>query len=57
MKTKKRIANIIYHVLVCALGIVMIYPLAWMIMSSFKESSTIFSTATKLIPEKFTVQN
>lgn len=57
MKTKKRMATIIYHVLVCALGIVMIYPLAWMVMSSFKESNTIFTTATSLIPEKFTLQN
>lgn len=57
MKTKNTITNIIYHVLVCAFGVVMIYPLLWMIMSSFKDTNTIFTTATKLIPDEFTFQN
>lgn len=57
MKRKKTISNIIYHVLVCAFGLVMIYPLVWMVMSSFKDTNTIFTTATSLIPEKFTLQN
>ena len=57
MKRKKTISNIIYHVLVCAFGLVMIYPLVWMVMSSFKDTNTIFTTATSLNPEKFTLQN
>ena len=57
MKRKKTISNIIYHILVCACGLVMIYPLVWMVMSSFKDTNTIFTTATSLIPEKFTLQN
>lgn len=39
------------------MGIIMIYPLLWMIMSSFKESNTIFSTARSLIPENFILDN
>lgn len=35
----------------------MIYPLVWMIMSSFKETNTIFTTAQQLLPKKFTVEN
>lgn len=35
----------------------MIYPLLWMVMSSFKETNTIFTTAGSLIPEKFTLEN
>jgi len=35
----------------------MVYPLIWMFMSSFKETSTIFQTAESLIPEKFTLEN
>ena len=35
----------------------MIYPLIWMIMSSFKETGTIFTTAGSLIPEKFILDN
>ena len=57
MKRKRQIANLIYHLIVCAFGLVMIYPLVWMIMSSFKETNTIFTTATSLIPEHFTLQN
>ena len=57
MQRKKTIGTIIYHILVLAFGLVMIYPLLWMIFSSFKESATIFTTATKLIPEKFVLDN
>lgn len=57
MKEKKTIQNIIYHVVVFSVGIIMIYPLIWMFMSSFKESKTIFQTAGSLIPNPFTIQN
>jgi len=49
--------GIVYHVIVCGLGLIMIYPLVWMIMSSFKESNTIFITAGQLIPKKFVFAN
>lgn len=35
----------------------MIYPLLWMVMSSFKESSTIFHTAGQLLPTQPTLEN
>lgn len=57
MKKKRTIKKIIYHLIVCALGFLMIYPLLWMVMSSFKESNTIFTTANSLIPEVFTLEN
>ncbi|MGL5434686.1 MAG: carbohydrate ABC transporter permease [Lachnospiraceae bacterium] len=57
MKTKQTIGKIVYHVLVCGLGLIMIYPLIWMIMSSFKDTSTIFTTAGQLIPETFVLDN
>ena len=57
MKRKKLVWKIVYHILVTAFGLVMIYPLVWMIMSSFKETSTIFNTAGQLIPEKFVIEN
>lgn len=57
MKKKKRASRLIYHIIVCAIGFAMIYPLLWMIMSSFKESNTIFLTAGSLLPENFTIQN
>lgn len=57
MKKKRTIRKIIYHLIVCALGFLMIYPLLWMVMSSFKETNTIFTTANSLIPEVFTLEN
>jgi ABC-type sugar transport system, permease component len=57
MKVKNRINILIYHALVLAFGFIMIYPLLWMIMSSFKETNAIFITAGNLIPERFTIEN
>lgn len=57
MKKKRKTVNTIYHILVFGFGLVMVYPIVWMVMSSFKETTTIFTTATSLIPEEFTVQN
>jgi multiple sugar transport system permease protein len=57
MKKKKRIHTVVYHVLVSLFGFAMIYPLLWMVMSSFKESSTIFRDAHNLIPDSFHFEN
>lgn len=57
MKTKRKIQKTAYYVLVTAIGFLMIYPLLWMVMSSFKETNSIFRTAGSLIPEKFTLAN
>lgn len=56
-KRKRIVGNTLYHVIIFLVGLVMIYPLIWMIMSSFKESNTIFTTAGSLIPEHFTFDN
>ena len=57
MKKARIHRKIIYHVIVTIFGLIMIYPLVWMIMSSFKDTNTIFTTAGQLIPEKFTLDN
>jgi multiple sugar transport system permease protein len=57
MKISRKVERIIYHILVGGFSIIMIYPLVWMIMSSFKNTSTIFTTATQLIPEKWVLTN
>lgn len=56
-RMKKMIKPFIYHLLVGGIGIIMIYPLLWMVMSSFKDTNTIFVTASQLIPEQFTMNN
>ncbi len=44
------------HVFIITLGLVMIYPIAWMIVSSFKPNNMIFSD-TGLIPKAVTTDN
>ncbi|MCC3355884.1 carbohydrate ABC transporter permease [Bacillus sp. REN16] len=41
----------IYHILVGGFAIVMLYPVIWLLMSSFKPSDTIFITAKSLLPD------
>lgn len=55
--TSNRLKKIIYHVLVCFFGFLMIYPLLWMVMSSFKDTREIFQTAGSLIPSQFKFEN
>ena len=57
MKEKRAVKGAVYHILVFIFGLIMIYPLVWMVMSSFKPTSTIFQTAGSLIPETFTFEN
>ena len=57
MKKQRIINAVLYHIVVCGIGLIMIYPLVWMIMSSFKPTGTIFTTAGTLIPETFTMEN
>ncbi len=58
---KKNVENrtimIVYHIFVMSFGIMMVYPLVWMLFSSFKPTNTIFATATQLIPTQFTLDN
>lgn len=57
MKKKKTLKAIIYYLFVSLFGFVMIYPLLWMVMSSFKPTNTIFTTASQLIPDHFILDN
>ncbi len=56
-RTKINVGKIVYHTLMLAFCVLMLYPLLWLIMSSFKEESQIMQTATSLIPERFTLEN
>ncbi len=57
IKRRSRLGTVVYHVIVCGIGFIMIYPLLWMILSSFKETHTIFATAGELIPRPFVLEN
>lgn len=56
-KRVRTVKRLIYHACVLALGFVMVYPLLWMIMSSFKPTHTVFSTAGTPIPTTWTLDN
>ena len=55
MKTKKKINSVVFHVGACILGFFMIYPLLWLVASSFKSNDTMFQDAYSLIPKVWDV--
>lgn len=55
MRTKEIRNKVIYQFVLIMIAFTMIYPLIWMLMSSFKANKEIFVTATSLIPETWDV--
>src|SRR5919199_4510163 len=49
--------SLLYHLCVGLFSLFMIYPLLWLIASSFKPLEEIFTRATSLIPQNFTLAN
>lgn len=56
-KTKHALRTALYHVSVIAIGLVMIYPVLWMISSSLKPNKDIFVDAHLLIPNELVFSN
>lgn len=56
-KRRRQTKRVLYHALVLAFGFVMVYPLLWMVFSSFKPTNTIFTTAGELLPRTWTGAN
>lgn len=54
---EKATGTVLFHVVVCGIGLIMIYPLIWMLFSSFKESSLVMSTVDQLIPDEWRFDN
>lgn len=52
-KRKNLLRTVGYHALSLAIAAIMIYPLVWLIASSFKSNSTIFSSSWSLVPEEW----
>ena len=51
----KRLSSVLVHVFSCLLGFIMIYPLLWLLASSFKSNDTMFHNTYSLIPETWDV--
>ncbi|CAG0937247.1 L-arabinose transport system permease protein AraQ [Thermoflexales bacterium] len=56
MKTSRVVRLTLTHLFIIALGLLMIYPIVWMIVSSFKPNNMIFSDPG-LIPKAVTIEN
>ncbi|PKO14115.1 MAG: sugar ABC transporter permease [Chloroflexi bacterium HGW-Chloroflexi-10] len=56
MKTRKVTRHTLTHIFIITMGLIMIYPIAWMIVSSFKPNNMIFSDPG-LIPKAVTIEN
>ena len=52
-----KITTVIYHCLMLLLSYIMVYPLLWMLASSFKPNREIFTNVRSLIPIHFTLEN
>lgn len=55
MSTKRRVSNMLRYAVLIAVGVVMVYPLLWMIGATFKDNVEIFS-GIGLIPERPTLE-
>ncbi|MDO5573075.1 MAG: carbohydrate ABC transporter permease [bacterium] len=55
MSKRKKINSILFHAGACILGFFMIYPLLWLLASSFKSNDTMFLNAYSLIPQMWDV--
>ncbi len=56
MKNGTKIRHILTHIFIITLGLVMVYPILWMIVSSFKPNNMIFSDPG-LLPKAVTLEN
>ena len=56
-RTKKATLRVVYHVSVILIGFIMIYPLLWMLGSSFKPPNEIFIHASNIFPREFVTYN
>ena len=57
MKKKRIIGLSIYHILVISLGLLMVYPVLWMISGGFKNNQEILTGALNLIPPNWRFEN
>ena len=56
-KMKKSLMKVLYHASVLIIGFAMIYPLLWMLGSSFKPANEIFTDAARLFPKEMVFYN
>ncbi len=55
--SKRPFNTFLYHAIVWTLGFFMLYPVLWLVASSFKEHSEIFQRSYSLIPNNLEIKN
>lgn len=57
MKNRRRREALGFHVAVGGIAVFMVYPIIWMLLSSFKPTDKVMTTVTQLIPDVWTLDN
>lgn len=57
MSVKHKVQKVFYHLFVIIFGIIMIYPVLWMVSGSFKDNAEILRGTLSLIPENLKASN
>ena len=50
MSARKKIQKVCYHILIGGFGIIMIYPVIWMVFGAFKNNNDILNHSANLLP-------
>ena len=53
----KKVKGVAVHVLLFALAFIWIFPVIWLVLSSFKDGSELFTYPLTILPEHFTLDN
>jgi alpha-1,4-digalacturonate transport system permease protein len=56
-KSKQNIKSVLVTILGFAIAVVMLFPIIWLLMSSFKSSSELFAYPLHLLPKKFSLDS
>lgn len=54
---KRKVSSIVLNIVLLLLGIVTVYPFAWMLASSFKQNKEIMALSQTFLPKVFTTAN
>lgn len=57
MTGKHKVQAVIYHIFVCTFGLLMIYPVLWMVSGSLKNNTEILNGGMDLIPYHWRIEN
>ena len=57
VKAQKTIKSVLVHILLFALAILWVFPVIWLVLSSFKDGSELFTYPLTFFPEHFTLEN